>query len=172
MKNQVQNLKAIVKILLIVTSIELEDFEIPTPRKAKSFQQRLAEKKTREKRLAMAKEARRWHMNQELSEMQVPTAWSPSTSTLRKKKMAPLPKISPLRLNSATALRQKPEAIQTTRRGVFLQYGSDRSEDPSLSSNRFKTPTKSKDADTMSVRSVMSTATRQRMLYALEWDSK
>jgi len=158
------------RTVLIVTCVELEDFEIQTPRRGKSFRQRLAEKKTRAKRLAMTKEANCWYWTQKPSETQSPPAWSYSSTSATRKMALPL-KISPLRFESATASRQKPEATQTKCHGAFLQYESDSSEAPSSSSNRFKTPTKSKDADTMSVRSIMSTGRRQRLLDALEWDS-
>jgi hypothetical protein len=171
MRSQVQDFKFITRTVLTMTCVELEDFEIQTPRRAKSFRQRLSEKKTRAKRLAMTKEANCWYMNQALSQTQAPPAWSYSSTSATRKKMAPPPKISQLRFKSATSSRQKTDAIQTTRWGAFLQYESDSSEAPSSSSNRFKTPKKSKGADTISARSVMSPVASQRILDALEWDS-
>ncbi|KAH3944343.1 hypothetical protein HBH64_215210 [Parastagonospora nodorum] len=151
---------------------ELEDFEIPTPRRAKSFQQRLAEKKTRAKRLNMANEACRWRVHQAKTKQVLPPTAKSAKNPTSMKNMAPPAKSTRPQAKSTTESCTGTESNQAPRCIFGYNFGVLRGRIGRMrpSSNRFKTPT-SKDKDTLSQRSFMSTVTRQRMLDALEWDS-
>jgi Tfp pilus assembly protein FimT len=152
-----------------------EECAVPTQRRrAKSFQQRLAEKTMRAKRLTMAKEAHHWYMKGDASKLKEPDKSSASCSTAitpkKRNKMSSSAKSSYTPQKSTFPSRTKTTMTQTLRRTFPYNCDTDRVQ-THLRLAGFTTPNR-KENDTVSLRSGGSEVKRRVILDVIQWDSE
>ncbi|KAL5114642.1 hypothetical protein ACEQ8H_007487 [Pleosporales sp. CAS-2024a] len=151
---------------------EEEEFEVLLQRPRKSFQQRLLEKKTRAKRVAMAKEAHRYHVAQEASQdkkLDLKSSIGCSSVAGKQKRYVCANEASQKNLPTSRHILKTSIDTKTSHLEKLRPKGSG-GMNRGLTTADFPF-SKRKDADNVSLRSGSSRAERRRILDAIKWDS-